>query len=245
MSEIILRADGLTRVFDMGEREVVGINSINLEVQKGESVAIRGPSGSGKTTLLTILGCLDRPNKGKLLLDGVDVTDLSENTLAEVRSRKIGYVFQSFNLMPYLNARENVELPMELIDLSKQARRERAEELLTLVGLADRKDHRPNKLSAGEQQRVAIARALANEPTILMADEPTGNLDSKNKLEIIRLIRKLSAQRNMTTIMVTHDTRVASMSGRVIYIKDGKIRSNKQQVQTVIEESSEDEEELE
>jgi len=235
MSETILKAEGLTREFDMGERKVVGINSIDLEVKKGEHIAIKGPSGSGKTTLLTILGCLDRPTTGRLWLDGTDVTDLSENELAGVRGHKIGFVFQSFNLMPYLNARENVELPMELLGLPKEEKRTRAEELLKLVGLSDRAEHRPNKLSAGEQQRVAIARALANQPSILLADEPTGNLDSKNKTEIIRLIKRLSSKQGMTTIMVTHDTRVAQMSGRVVVIKDGRIRSNKQQVEVDIE----------
>jgi putative ABC transport system ATP-binding protein len=241
MSETILKAEGLTRVFSMGEREVVGISSIDLEVKKGESMAIRGPSGSGKTTLLTILGCLDRPTSGRLYLDGVDVTDLPESELASVRSTTIGFVFQNFNLMPFLNARENVELPMELTDRSKEERKDRARELLGLVGLGDREDHRPGKLSAGEQQRVAIARSLANEPTILLADEPTGNLDSKNKFEIIRLIKRLSAQQGMTTLMVTHDSRVASMSERVIVIKDGRIRLNKHQAQARVEEQEEEE----
>jgi ABC-type lipoprotein export system ATPase subunit len=228
MSEIVLKAEGLTRVFRMGERDVVGIKGVNLDIARGESIAIRGPSGSGKTTLLTILGCLDRASEGTLSIDGLEVTALPESQLSELRSHKIGFVFQSFNLMPFLNARENVELPMELTDLSKQNRRDRAKELLAIVGLQDREDHRPNKLSAGEQQRVAIARALANKPAILLADEPTGNLDSKNKLEIVRLIRRLNAEQGMTTVMVTHDSRVASMMGRVVFIKDGTVRSNRQ-----------------
>jgi ABC-type lipoprotein export system ATPase subunit len=228
MSEIVLKAEGLTRVFRMGERDVVGIKGVNLDIARGESIAIRGPSGSGKTTLLTILGCLDRASEGTLSIDGLEVTALPESQLSELRSHKIGFVFQSFNLMPFLNTRENVELPMELTDLSKQNRRDRAKELLAIVGLQDREDHRPNKLSAGEQQRVAIARALANKPAILLADEPTGNLDSKNKLEIVRLIRRLNAEQGMTTVMVTHDSRVASMMGRVVFIKDGTVRSNRQ-----------------
>lgn len=230
MSESVLKAENLTRVFRIGERDVVGIRGVNLEVAKGDSVAIKGPSGSGKTTLLTILGCLDRPSEGRLAIDGLDVTDMSEGQLSEIRSRKIGFVFQSFNLMPFLNAQENVELPMELTDLTKQERKQKAAELLATVGLANRGEHRPSKLSAGEQQRVAIARALANEPSILLADEPTGNLDSKNKMEIVRLIRRLNSEQGMTTVMVTHDNRVASMMGRVVLIKDGTVRSNKKQV---------------
>jgi putative ABC transport system ATP-binding protein len=242
MNDVVLKAENLTRVFRMGEREVVGIKGVSLDVARGDSIAIKGPSGSGKTTLLTILGCLDRPSEGRLVIDDVDVTDRSEGQLSEVRSSKIGFVFQSFNLMPFLNAQENVELPMELTDLTKQERRDRARELLAMVGLADRGEHRPNKLSAGEQQRVAIARALANKPAILLADEPTGNLDSKNKMEIVRLIRKLNLEQGMTTIMVTHDNRVASMMGRVVFIKDGTVRSNKKQaVQSVPEPKDEDE----
>ncbi|MDW5561853.1 MAG: ABC transporter ATP-binding protein [Methanomassiliicoccus sp.] len=244
MSENVLKADSLTRVFEMGERNVIGIRGVNLEVERGESIAIKGPSGSGKTTLLTILGCLDRPTEGRLAIDGLDVTDLSEGQLSEIRSKKIGFVFQSFNLMPFLNAQENVELPMELTGLTKQERRDKAKALLATVGLADRGEHRPNKLSAGEQQRVAIARALANDPAILLADEPTGNLDSKNKMEIVRLLRKLNQEHGMTTIMVTHDNRVASMMGRVVFIKDGTVRSNKKQsVQTLPGPEDEEDEE--
>lgn len=230
MTDAILRATGLSRTFQMGERNVIGIRGVDLEIARGEFVAIRGPSGSGKTTLLTILGCLDRPNEGQLMIDGTDVTALPESALARIRSDKIGFVFQSFNLMPFLNARENVELPMELTSMTAQERTQRAKELLKLVGLADREDHRPARLSAGEQQRVSIARALANRPPLLLADEPTGNLDSKNKVEIVRLIRRLSAEQNMTSVMVTHDNRVASQAGRVIFIKDGQVRSNKNRV---------------
>jgi putative ABC transport system ATP-binding protein len=245
MSETVLKAENLSRVFRIGERDVVGIKGVNLEVSKGDSIAIKGPSGSGKTTLLTILGCLDRPSDGGLTIDGQDVTDLSEGRLSEIRSRRIGFVFQSFNLMPFLNAQENIELPMELTGLTKQERRQRANDLLATVGLEDRSEHRPNKLSAGEQQRVAIARALANEPAILLADEPTGNLDSKNKMEIVRLIRRLNLERGMTTVMVTHDNKVASMMGRVVFIKDGTVRSNKKQVVRNLPAPEDDEEEEE
>lgn len=224
MSDAILRTEGITKIFKLEDREIIGVIDVNLEVRKGESIAIKGPSGSGKTTLLTILGCLDRPTTGKMLLDGVEVSDLPENKLYQIRRDKIGFVFQSFNLMPYLSAVENVELPMESTIESKVERREKASKLLGMVGLSDREDHRPGKLSAGQQQRVAIARALANDPAILLADEPTGNLDSKSKIEIIRLIKKLNTEKGMTVIMVTHDNRIASMSGRVTVIKDGRLR---------------------
>jgi putative ABC transport system ATP-binding protein len=230
MNDTVLKAENMTKVFKMADREVVGIKGVDLNITRGESIAIRGPSGSGKTTLLTILGCLDRASEGKLTIDGQDVTALPESRLSEIRSRKIGFVFQSFNLMPFLNARENVELPMELTDLTKEERKNRALELLATVGLKDREDHKPSKLSAGEQQRVAIARALANRPAILLADEPTGNLDSKTKLDIVRLIRRLNAEQGMTTIVVTHDNRVASMMGRVVFIKDGMVRSNRSRI---------------
>ncbi len=224
MSEAILRTDGLTKIFELEGRKINGVIDVNLEVMKGESIAIKGPSGSGKTTLLTILGCLDRPTSGKMMLDGVEVSGLPESELYLVRRDKVGFVFQSFNLMPYLSAVENVELPMELTIRSKTERREKASRLLAMVGLSDREDHRPSKLSAGQQQRVAIARALANDPAILLADEPTGNLDSKNKMEIIRLIRQLNTEKGMTVVMVTHDNRIASMAGRVMVIKDGRLK---------------------
>lgn len=242
MTEAILKARGLSRTFQMGERQIIGIKGVDLEIFPGESVAIRGPSGSGKTTLLTILGCLDRPNEGRLMIDGMEVTALPEGALCKVRSEKIGFVFQSFNLMPFLNARENVELPMELSSMSREERSGRARELLRVVGLADREEHRPSKLSAGEQQRVSIARALANRPSILLADEPTGNLDSKNKLEIVRLIRKLSSDQGMTSIMVTHDNRIASMASRSIFIKDGHVRSDKNRIPVPVPVDEEEEE---
>jgi len=188
MSEVILKTENLSRTYTMGKRSIPALADLNLQVQKGEFVAIMGPSGSGKTTLLNVLGCLDKPTKGKLILDGVDVAKLPESKLYKIRRNKIGFIFQTFNLLPYLNARENVELPMEGTIKSGSERKQKALKLLELVGLSGRGEHRPQRLSAGEQQRVAVARALANDPAIILADEPTGNLDTENKYEIVRLL---------------------------------------------------------
>jgi putative ABC transport system ATP-binding protein len=201
---------------------------LNLQVNRGEFVAIMGPSGSGKTTLLNVLGCLDKPTSGKVILDDVDAANLPERELYKIRRDKIGFVFQTFNLLPYLNAAENVELPMENTKKTKSERRKKARELLKLVGLEGREDHRPQRLSAGEQQRVAIARALANDPAIILADEPTGNLDTQNKYEIVRLLANLNIERGTTVIMVTHDGHVASHTEKMFLLKDGKILKEKQ-----------------
>ncbi|MFA7397789.1 MAG: ABC transporter ATP-binding protein, partial [Candidatus Bathyarchaeia archaeon] len=186
-----------------------------------------GPSGSGKTTLLNIIGCIDKPTKGKVLIDGIDTASLSESRLHKIRRDKIGFVFQSFNLFPYLNARENVELAMELSGKYKGQRKQRAKDLLSTVGLLGREEHRPNRLSQGEQQRVAIARALANDPAIILADEPTGNLDAKNKQEIVKLLANLNLTKKTTTIMVTHDEQVGASAERILFLDNGKIQ-NKQ-----------------
>jgi putative ABC transport system ATP-binding protein len=212
----------------MGKRKVSALSGLNLQVNKGEFIAIMGPSGSGKTTLLNILGCLDKPTAGKAVLDDVDVTKLPEKKLCEIRRNKIGFIFQTFNLLPYLNAIENVELPMESTKKSRSERRKRAQELLEIVGLSGREGHRPHKLSAGEQQRVAIARALANDPDIVLADEPTGNLDQKNKFEIVRLLGKLNIDQGTTIIVVTHDSQMASHTERVLLLNDGKITKERQ-----------------
>jgi len=187
-----------------------------------------GPSGSGKTTLLNVLGCLDKPTSGRVLLDGVDIAELPESELYKIRRSKIGFVFQTFNLLPYLNAVENVELPMECINKSKSERRVRARKLLEMVGLSGREEHRPQRLSAGEQQRIAIARALANDPAILLADEPTGNLDSKNKQELVKLLASLNLNQGTTIIVVTHDGQVAAHTERMLLLKDGKIIKEKE-----------------
>jgi putative ABC transport system ATP-binding protein len=212
----------------MGKREVKALSDVNLEVKKGEFIAIMGPSGSGKTTLLNVLGCLDKPTSGKVILDEVDVEKLPEKELYKIRRDKIGFIFQTFNLLPYLNAIENVELPMECTKKSGSERKKRARELLGLVGLAGREGHRPQRLSAGEQQRVAIARAFANDPAIILADEPTGNLDTQNKHEIVRLLANLNIDRGTTVVMVTHDSQIASHTERMLLLKDGKIMKEKQ-----------------
>jgi putative ABC transport system ATP-binding protein len=212
----------------MGKRGVQALSDLNLQVNKGEFIAIMGPSGSGKTTLLNVLGCLDKPTSGKVMLDKVDVANLPEKELCKIRRNKIGFIFQTFNLLPYLSAAENVELPMESSKRSGIERRKRARELLGTVGLSGREEHRPPRLSAGEQQRVAIARALANDPAIILADEPTGNLDTQNKYEIVRLLAKLNIDRGTTIVMVTHDNQVASHTERMLLLQDGKITKEKE-----------------
>ena len=228
MSETVLKLEKLSKTYTLGKRNVQALSSVNLQVNKGEFVAVMGPSGSGKTTLLNVLGCLDKPTNGNVLLDGVDIAKMPEKELYKIRRSKIGFVFQTFNLLPYLNARENVELPMEGTNKPKSERRQRASELLGMVGLSGREEHRPQRLSAGEQQRVAIARALANNPAIILADEPTGNLDEKNKREIVNLLASLNLKQKTTIIMVTHDGQVASHTERVLLLRDGKIIKEKQ-----------------
>ena len=224
MSEPVLKIENLTKTYMLGKRKVQALSDLNLQVNRGEFVAIMGPSGSGKTTLLNVIGCIDKPTEGRVLLDGVEVAKLPENQLYKIRRDKMGFVFQTFNLLPYLNARENVELPMEGKVKSKSERRRRASELLAMVGLSGREGHRPQRLSAGEQQRVAIARALANDPAIILADEPTGNLDSQNKQEIEKLLANLNINQKTTIIVVTHDSQVAAHTERMLLLKDGKIK---------------------
>ena len=227
VQDMVIRAVGLSKEYDLKTHKVLALRDATFEVKRGESIAIKGPSGSGKTTLLTMIGLLDSPTSGTINIDGIDLTQIHESKLHEVRQKKIGFVFQAFNLMPYLTAQENVELPMELGDLTRSQRKERATELLGIVGLAERVDHRPTKLSAGEQQRVAIARALANGPSILLADEPTGNLDSKSKKEIVKLFNRLRREQGMTVIIVTHDDKVANDIGKVIRMQNGRLLTNK------------------
>jgi len=223
MSEMVLETEKLDKVYKLGGREVRALSDVNLQVKKGDFVSIMGPSGSGKTTLLNMLGCLDKPTYGKVILDGVDVTKVSERKLYKIRRHKIGFIFQTFNLMPYLNAIENVELPMEGTKKSGDKKKQRARELLKMVGLSEREGHRPHRLSAGEQQRVAIARALANDPAIVLADELTGNLDTKTKYEIVRLLGTLNIDQGTTIIMVTHDSHIAARAGRMLSLYDGKL----------------------
>ena len=228
MSETVLKIEHLTKSYALGKRSVPALRDVSLEVKKGEFVSIMGPSGSGKTTLLNVLGCLDKPTEGRVLLDQVDIAKQPEKELYKIRRSKIGFVFQTFNLLPYLNARENVELPMECLGKSKSERSRRAKELLQMVSLSGREDHRPQRLSAGEQQRVAIARALANDPAVILADEPTGNLDAKNKREIFNLLANLNLNRGTTIIVVTHDSHVAAHTERVLILQDGRITKEKQ-----------------
>jgi putative ABC transport system ATP-binding protein len=228
MSETVLKIENLSKAYSLGKGNVQALSNLNLEVKKGEFVAIMGPSGSGKTTLLNVLGCIDKSTGGKVLLDNVDVAGLAEGELYKIRRNKIGFVFQSFNLLPYLNARENVELPMENCTIPKTERTKKAKELLAMVGLSGREEHRPQRLSQGEQQRVAIARALANDPAIILADEPTGNLDVKNKQEIVKLLANLNINQGTTIIMVTHDSQVAAHTERMLFLADGKITKEKE-----------------
>ena len=220
--EEVINISGLTRDFALGTETVKVLKGIDLKVNKGEYVAMMGPSGSGKSTLMNILGCLDTPTSGQYYLNGQDVSSMSDNELAEIRNKEIGFVFQTFNLMPRINSLQNVALPMIYAGLGLDERTKRAEEALTSVGLGDRMKHRPNQLSGGQRQRVAIARALVNKPSIILADEPTGNLDSKTSIEIMQLLQKIHQNGN-TIIVVTHEEDIAEHAHRIIRLKDGMI----------------------
>ena len=225
----LIEVHDLHKTYDSGEVQVHALRGVSLTIEAGESVAIMGSSGSGKSTLMNILGCLDRPTSGRYRLAGEEVARLDRNRLAEIRNRAIGFVFQSFNLLPRTTAVENVELPLMYAGVGRSERRRRAEDALARVGLADRTDHRPNQLSGGQQQRVAIARALAGSPPLILADEPTGNLDSRTSIEIMRLFQELVAG-GMTVVLVTHESDIAAYSSRVIEVRDGLIRQDARQV---------------
>ncbi|MDN5363358.1 MAG: putative transport system ATP-binding protein [Eubacteriales bacterium] len=212
----------ISKIYRTGAVAVKALDGVSLTVQPGEMVAIMGPSGSGKTTLMNIIGCLDVPTEGRYLLEGKEVSRLKEDELAEIRNKKIGFVFQNFNLLPRLTALENVELPLIYRGMGAAERRERAEKALTMVGLADRMHHRPLELSGGQQQRVAIARALAGDPPIILADEPTGNLDSRAGAEVMTILKELN-RNGKTVILITHDSQIANQAGRIIRIRDGRI----------------------
>jgi putative ABC transport system ATP-binding protein len=218
----VISVSGLTKVFGSGDAAVHALRGVDLEIPEGDFVAVMGPSGSGKSTFLSILGCLERPSSGEYYLDGRDVNSLEDDELADLRNKKLGFVFQSFNLLPRHNVLRNVEIPLIYAGASREERRKRAQVLLEQVGLGHRLTHKPSELSGGEQQRVAIARALANDPLVIFADEPTGNLDTKSSLEIMEIFQKMH-RAGRTIVMVTHEPDIAAYARRVIHFRDGEI----------------------
>jgi putative ABC transport system ATP-binding protein len=220
----VIQVENLHKTYDLGEVQVHALRGISLVVYPGEFVAIMGASGSGKSTFMNLIGCLDRPTRGRYLLDGQDVSEFSKIELAHIRNRKIGFVFQGFNLLSRTSALENVELPMLYSGIPHQERIARAQEALRSVGLEGREEHHPSQLSGGQQQRVAIARALVNRPSLIVADEPTGNLDSRTSVEIMEIFQRLNAEQNITVLLVTHEPDIARYAKRVVLFRDGKIR---------------------
>ncbi|MEK6967838.1 MAG: ABC transporter ATP-binding protein [Nanoarchaeota archaeon] len=223
MKESIVKIEKVWKTYTIGENKVHALRGLDLEIKKGEFVAIQGPSGSGKSTAMNMIGALDTPSKGSVFLDGHNIASLSESELAQIRGKKIGFIFQQFNLIPSLSALENVTLPLIFQGVPSEERKEKARETLELVGLGDRMDHRPTQLSGGQQQRVAIARALAGNPEMVLADEPTGNLDSKTGDTVLSFLENLHEKKGKTIVMVTHDTNVAKAADRVEFLKDGAI----------------------
>ncbi len=224
----VIAVEDLTKTYAMGDVDVRALRGVSLAIDEGEFVAVTGPSGSGKSTFMHILGCLDRPTRGRYLLDGRDVSGLSRDELAEVRNRKIGFVFQGFNLLARTSALDNVELPLLYGSrMNGPARHARARNVLQAVGLGDRMDHLPNQLSGGQQQRVAIARALVNEPAILLADEPTGNLDSRTSVEVMDIFQRLNRESGITVLLITHEADIAEYGSRIIRFHDGKVASDR------------------
>ncbi|KYH37416.1 MAG: ABC transporter [Candidatus Bathyarchaeota archaeon B24] len=232
--EYTVETEDLAKYYQMGEVVVKALDGINLRIRRGEYLSIMGPSGSGKTTLFNMIGGLDRPTRGRVYIDEVDISKLDAYELAWLRCRKIGYIFQTFNLIPVLTALENVTLPMIFAGVPREERLRRAIELLTKVGLGDRLHHKPAELSGGQQQRVAIARALANDPVIVLADEPTGNLDLHTGLEIITMLRNLNKEKGVTVFTATHDLKMIDVSDRIVWIRDGKIDRIEKRVDVVV-----------
>ncbi|MCK5107722.1 MAG: ABC transporter ATP-binding protein [Nanoarchaeota archaeon] len=219
----IIKIKNVWKIYKMGDSEVKALRGLNLDIYPGEFVAIQGPSGSGKSTAMNMVGCLDTPTKGTIHLDGKNISELHESDLAQLRGKKIGFIFQQFNLINTLTALENVMLPMTFQGVQKETRQKKAREILTFLGLGDRVNHRPTELSGGQQQRVAIARALANDPDIILADEPTGNLDSKTGKEVMEFLIKLNREKNKTIVMVTHDDHLGKFAEKAYFLKDGAI----------------------
>lgn len=233
--EYTVETEDLAKYYYMGKYVVKALDGINLKIRRGEYVSIMGPSGSGKTTLFNMIGGLDRPTRGKVYIDEVDISKLDAYELAWLRARKIGYVFQTFNLIPVLTALENVMLPMIFVGTPREQRIKKATELLTMVGLGDRLHHKPGELSGGQQQRVAIARALANDPAIVLADEPTANLDLQTGLEIINLLRTLNKEKGVTIVTATHDLKMIDVSDRIVYLRDGKVERIETRAEVTVE----------
>ena len=223
MPQSIISLEDVWKIYRMGEVEVQALRGLTLDIKKGEFVAIMGPSGSGKSTAVNMVGCLDVPTRGKVFLEDHDISKLSESDLAQIRGRKIGFIFQQFNLINTLSALENVGLPMMFQGVPEEERNRRARKLLELVELGDRTGHRPTELSGGQQQRVAIARALVNDPAVVLADEPTGNLDSKTGSIVMDFLKKLNKEEKKTIIMVTHDAHIAKNAQRTVFLKDGRV----------------------
>ncbi len=223
MTKDIIKLDNVWKIYRMGKVEVPALRGLSLKVRKGEFLSVMGPSGSGKSTAMNMIGVLDVPTKGHVYLEGTDISTLSESNLAQIRGRKIGFIFQQFNLIPTLTALENITLPMIFQNTPRSERMARAEKLLKMVGLGDRMHHKPTELSGGQQQRVAIARSLCNDPEVVLADEPTGNLDSKTGGTVMDFLRRLHREEGKTIIMVTHDANIAKYADRIEYLQDGKI----------------------
>ena len=249
-NDAVIRLDRVHKVYTMGDIEVHALRGVSLVVRRGEFVAIMGPSGSGKSTMMNIIGCLDHATRGSYMIDGLDVAEVSRANLADIRNQKVGFIFQSFNLVSRTSAIENVELPLIYAGVGARERTERAREALAIVGLSGNEKNLPNQLSGGQQQRVAIARALVNNPAIILADEPTGALDTRTSIELMAMFQKLNEERSMTIIVVTHETDIADYAKRMIIFQDGRIRKdypveNRRSAGTVLLELPDDDEDLE